>query len=84
MNKFLLIIAFFTLSWAPSYAEDTEEEAVEPEVKEVAKPNGDGISNPKTMSGSPQVARYRALEIIRDGRFDQPLRHARRPRQAGR
>ena len=51
MNKFLLIIAFFTLSWAPSYAEDTEEEAVEPEVKEVAKPNGDGISNPKTMSG---------------------------------
>ncbi len=51
MNRFIAGLALALLAWSPVYAEDEPEAVEEAESQEQAEPNGDGISNPKTMSG---------------------------------
>ena len=51
MNRFITCLALTLLAWSPVYAEDEPEAVEEAESQEQAESNGDGISNPKTMSG---------------------------------
>jgi len=54
MKRIPTAILLLALTWAPVYAEDTDdgaEDAVETSAEKSEEPKGDGITSPKTMSG---------------------------------
>jgi len=49
MSRIFVVTVIMALMWIPAFAEDVvDEESTE---QDAAESNGDGISNPKTMSG---------------------------------
>ena len=54
MTRILTAFLFLALAWIPVHAEESDDvadEAVKASEEAPAEANGDGVSNPKTMSG---------------------------------
>ena len=54
MTRILTVILFLAVAWIPVYAEESDDvadEAIKASEEAPVEANGDGVSNPKTMSG---------------------------------